>query len=130
MEPTFITTGFCDWNDAKRRFNQHSNAGIHKEAVLKLSSSKKVDEMLNASAIRSKQTNTAMLSEVIRALKFLARQNLALRGMFYVLMLINVLPLLVLCSTCLFPVCIPCCISEYRISGNDDFFIFVWNTIP
>ena len=92
IEPAFIECGFCDWNDAKRKFNDHENSAVHKESILKLTSSLKVDEMLNSNALKTKKTNTTMLEEVIRALKFLARQNLALRGMLgYELALLHLL---------------------------------------
>lgn len=80
MEPAFIHTGFHDWNDAKRRFAEHMRSGVHQESVLKLGSSLKIDEMLNAEVVNTKEINSAMLAEVIRALKWLARQSLPIRG--------------------------------------------------
>lgn len=74
--------GFTYWNDGARKFLKHERSETHKEAVSACNrhSSKQVDEILDKNLTKLKMENRQMLCHVIEALRFLARQNLSIRG--------------------------------------------------
>lgn len=78
----YTDEGFCYWNDGKRKFEKHQSSVAHKHAVELLhgKSQPRIDEALDSAVLKTKKQNYQMLVHVIRALKFLTRQNLALRG--------------------------------------------------
>lgn len=78
----FITAGFCDWNDPRRKLDTHSKSISHQESMLALSryTVKPVDEILNKNSVSLKEDNSQTLLSVIKVVRHLARQNLALRG--------------------------------------------------
>lgn len=77
-----FSEGFSNWNDGKRKFEKHESSESHRESVAALNrhSSGRVDDMLSARTKSQKKENTEMLSHVVEAIRYLARQNLALRG--------------------------------------------------
>lgn len=81
---TFTVTGFSYWNDGHRKLAKHEESDDHKECVKQLTggdkSQPKIDISLDASIATSRVQNATMLTHVIRALKFLTKQNLAIRG--------------------------------------------------
>ena len=52
LEPTFISTGFCNWKDAALKLNKHEGSHCHEDALLKTNmipaTTKDVSEMLSS----------------------------------------------------------------------------------
>ena len=79
----FSSVGFSDWNDWKRKVTRHGSSRSHSEAVLAVNKSYSkapVNELLDQGVVTNKSNNTYMLTEVVKVVKHLARQNLPLRG--------------------------------------------------
>lgn len=79
IEPSFLSSGFKDWNDATRRFKGHQSSDLHKEAVIKLTA-QPIDESLSKAVKEQKSTNRKMLKKVIEVMIYLCRQGIPLRG--------------------------------------------------
>lgn len=81
-QDTYYQSGFCNWKDFSNNLEKHQFSDLHKEAVLKLkcSVSTPVSALLDSSIKKSRKIANKQLCIVITALKFLSRQNLALRG--------------------------------------------------
>lgn len=79
----FTTVGFCDWNDASRKITRHAESESHIESALALNKhySKPVDELLSETAMVNKKNNSHLLLVIIETIRYLARQNLPLRGL-------------------------------------------------
>ena len=84
VEPAFISTGFQNWKEAKRVMAKHAESGCHKEAVERLisipQSSGDVGEALDSQLAVERRNSRECLLHILRCIKFLARQGLALRG--------------------------------------------------
>ena len=107
VERTFIYNGFSNWNDIGRTLGGHQRSEHHQEAKLKLNMLAKqqpVTALLDAQVKADRVRNSEQLVIVVRALKFVARQNIALRGVTTKKVTIfNQLPNYTychLCSTC------------------------------
>ena len=81
----FVTTGFSNWNDGSRKFDKHQKCASHLDAVASLEhhGSGKVDELLDRTLKLNKIDAHDMLSHVIEAIRYLARQGLPLRGTYH-----------------------------------------------
>lgn len=82
-EATFIHTGFSNWNDPGRTLEGHQRSDYHTEALLKLSlmqTTTPVIQQLSKKHHKDMQENRDQLMTVIKAVKYLSRQGLALRG--------------------------------------------------
>lgn len=77
-EPSFLSTGFKDWNDATRRFRNHQLPAIHLEAEMKFTA-QPIDESLNKTLKQQKKFNREMLKHVVDAIIYLCRQSIPLR---------------------------------------------------
>ena len=92
-KPSFIFSGFKDWNDTGRRFRSYQASDIHQEAVMRLTA-QPVDELLNKALKEQKRLNRDMLKQVVSAIIYLSRQSIPLRGWFgcyYATVLHNIL---------------------------------------
>ena len=83
-EQAFIYRGVQNWNDATRLFRSHAKSDCHREAVESLitlpATTKHVGELLRTQLVEDRKRNRASLLRILRALRFLARQGIALRG--------------------------------------------------
>ena len=82
-ETAFTKTGFSNWNDCGRGLTKHAQSGIHKEAILKLhltETQAPINAIINQGVRDQQLANNEQLVIVIKALKYLSRQNLAIRG--------------------------------------------------
>ncbi|XP_053398113.1 zinc finger MYM-type protein 1-like [Mercenaria mercenaria] len=83
-ETAFISTGFSNWKDATKKFKKHENSECHKEAVERSitlpKQTKDIGETLSSAHAQEKMNNRHQLLKILRSIRFLARQGLALRG--------------------------------------------------
>ena len=79
-EKCFVVRGFCNWKDATRQFTKHESTLFHKQAVDLLKTKTDVAEMLSSQHAEEKKRNRQYLLHVITTIRFLACQDLALRG--------------------------------------------------
>ena len=81
-EATFVTIGYDNWKKAVEHLNQHALSSLHKESLLKIELMKVVpiDTQINAKLKIDQQNRRDMLLVVIKSLKYLLRQGLAIRG--------------------------------------------------
>lgn len=86
VSDTYTKTGFSYWNDGSRKLKKHQESNVHSDCVKlldgDLSGNQRIDEALDKALKCSKDQNNSMLVYVIRALLFLSRQNLAIRGKY------------------------------------------------
>ena len=76
----FTDEGFAYWNDGARKLQKHELCV--REIKGGDASQPKIDVALAKSLTTSREYNYLMLSHVVEALQFLARQNLASRGSY------------------------------------------------
>ena len=78
----FFIEGFNNWKKAVERFHEHEKAECHKEAKMKILSSRTptVKEQLSNEAAKNRAENRRMLLKMISSIKYLLRQGLAIRG--------------------------------------------------
>ena len=83
-EPSFIKSGFQNWKEAMRVMSNHEVTSCHKEAVEKLitlpQTTHDVGELLHSQLTRDRTQSWENLLLILRVVKFLARQDLSLRG--------------------------------------------------
>lgn len=82
----FVDSGFMNWKKALKRFLDHENSTMHKEALLKLAakaSYKGIDAQLQAQRDSNQASNRKMLMKLLSCVRYLSRQGLALRGHNY-----------------------------------------------
>ena len=82
-KPAFISRGFTNWKDAIAGFNSHAKSDCHKEAMQADQLPKNtgdVAEELNAAHSVEKANNREMFLRILRNIRFLAPQELDLRG--------------------------------------------------
>ena len=83
QQSTFVKDGFSNLKKALQRFQEHEHSEMHKEASLKLAAkSSKVDVAAQISQEHDKQAkeHREMLLKVLRCIRYLTRQGLAMRG--------------------------------------------------
>ena len=82
-EPTFIKKGFCNWKDAVKKFKSHEKSSCHQVAVEKVivipQTTKDVGVMLSKEHEKKIMHNRKMLTLILKAIRFLARQGLPFR---------------------------------------------------
>ena len=79
----FINEGFGSWNKALKRFNMHEKSQMHCEAVEGLAckaSSVDLGVMMNGRSSTEQEFHKSMLFKLLRAIRFLGKQGLPLRG--------------------------------------------------
>ena len=78
-----VVVGFSNWKDATVSFRNHESSSFHKEAVMVMvtlpSTTPDVGKLLSKQCATDKQNNRHCLFEIIRCIRFLCRQGLALR---------------------------------------------------
>lgn len=79
-EATFITTGFNNWKDATRSFEQHRKSLCHKEAIIKWSHRINVNTHLQQQLTDEQEKSRHCLQKLFTSIEYLARQGLPLRG--------------------------------------------------
>ena len=79
----FIAEGFGSWNKALERFDMHKTSQMHCEAVERLAckaSNVDIGVMMNVRSSAEQEFHKSMLFKLIRAIRFLRKQGLPLRG--------------------------------------------------
>ncbi|KAL5508845.1 hypothetical protein EMCRGX_G004100 [Ephydatia muelleri] len=80
----FVTSGFCNWKDATVAFSKHLQSKSHIEAVEAVitlpKQTKDVGAQLSIAHKAEKKEARDMLQIILSSVRFLARQELALRG--------------------------------------------------
>lgn len=82
-EDAFTHTGCHNWKNISKSLKSHQSTTQHMEAVTKLhlmATQPPVSAFLDTQAKESQLANNEMLVLVIRALRYLSRQNISLRG--------------------------------------------------
>jgi len=80
---SIITEGFGNWNKPLERFDMHEKSHMHCETTERLqfrASSIHIGCMLNTKAVAEQEFHRCMLLKLLRAIKFLGKQGLAIRG--------------------------------------------------
>ncbi|XP_052275994.1 uncharacterized protein LOC127875176 [Dreissena polymorpha] len=80
----FISDGFSNWKQGPVKFWKHDGSECHKETVERLvtltATTRDVGETLSAGHAKEKADNRKQLLQILRSIRFLARQGIALRG--------------------------------------------------
>lgn len=77
----FISTGFKNWKKGRERFALHARSECHKIALTtQIYETRSVDVQLSNVRASQQEKARSCLLKIIRAVQFLARQGLALRG--------------------------------------------------
>lgn len=82
-KPAFIADGFHKWKNALRKFHEHENCSMHKEALLKLAartSTTGLSAQLSSIHAGNQKFHRDMLLKVLLSVQYLSRQGLPLRG--------------------------------------------------
>ena len=82
-ELTFIKDGFSNWKKATSRFREHQSSNCHRTAVhydIVPQTCRNVKELTNESASVTMVTNRRCFIKIIKAIQYLAKQGLAMRG--------------------------------------------------
>ena len=82
-EPTFVSTGFGNWNKGKLMFESHERSEFHRESALKTTQLLKSDSVicqLSSSAKKVQQLNFSCLIEQLECMRLLARKGDAFRS--------------------------------------------------
>ena len=86
-EAKFTTIGFKNWNDGRRKIRKHEQSDYHQDAVFKLSyKGPDVGDMVSGNTEAGKkrrELGNRMLVIICRVIRYLAIQNIALRGRTY-----------------------------------------------
>jgi hypothetical protein len=80
----FICRGVQNWNDATRLFRSHEKSDCYKTAVESMitlpATTRHVGEQLSSQLVEDRKRNPACLHNILRAVRFLERQDISLRG--------------------------------------------------
>ena len=80
-EETYISKGFRYWKKAPKCFNDHQNSNCHKAtASYHAIQSNDIGDLVNKNLAYSRKDNRSYLITVIRGLRYLARQGIAIQG--------------------------------------------------
>ena len=83
-EPSFVSSGFSNWKDATVAFKKHQLSACHHKAVDVMiiipATTRDIGEQLSLIHCQEKATNRRMFLKILSAIRYLARQGLALRG--------------------------------------------------
>ena len=83
MEDAYTTRGFSLWKKAPRCFREHQQKHCYKSAAsyhVAIPKCKYVGEMTNDNLVNVREKERKYLLDVIRCLRYLARQGIALQG--------------------------------------------------
>lgn len=83
VEIVYTHTGFSYWNDSGRSLKTHSVSDIHCEASMKLkemATNPPINAVMDKTIKKQRLENNEKLVLIIKALKYLGRQNQAIRG--------------------------------------------------
>ena len=75
----FVNNGFTNWKKALKKFREHENSNIHKDATQKLAA-KERGIGIDAQLRKDQGYHRSMLMKLLRTIQFLSRQGLPLRG--------------------------------------------------
>ena len=69
-----------NWKDATRVFQKHENSQVHIESVEKVivKGDKHIDEVMSEKNQKQKEENRRCLLQIVKSLRYLARQSLAI----------------------------------------------------
>ena len=83
-EPAFVSKGFTYWKEGPKAFKKHQGSDCHREAVDALvvlpRCTKDVGDLLSSEHQAEKTRNRKILLLILQNIRFLARQDLPLRG--------------------------------------------------
>ena len=82
-EQTFIADGFSNWRKALQKFKVHESSECHREAAAKIAEMQKGTNVLGqliSQMEHERQTAKSAMIKIITSVRYLARQNLAIRG--------------------------------------------------
>ena len=80
-EETYISRGFRSWKKAPKCFEEHQNSNCHKTAAsYHVIQTRDVGELINQNLVDSRKENRAYLFAIMRCLRYLARQGIAIQG--------------------------------------------------
>ena len=80
-EETYISRGFRSWKKAPKCFEEHQNSNCHKAAAsYHVIQTRDVGELINQNLVDSRKENRAYLFAIMRCLRYLARQGIAIQG--------------------------------------------------
>lgn len=81
MEPAFAITGFHNWKHATQAFRKHETSQPHKVAVMRHAHEKKpVIAQVSAQCAKEQVKARQCLMTILRCVRYLGRQGLAIRG--------------------------------------------------
>ena len=80
VEPSFTTTGFCNWRKAGQCFRKHEASLGHHEALLKVNNTQDISAQLNAAHKDNLKVRRIGLMKQLSSLRYLLRHGLAVRG--------------------------------------------------
>ena len=79
-EETYISRGFRSWKNAPKCFEEHQNSNCHKAAAsYHVIQTRDVGELINQNLVDSSKENRAYLFAIMRCLRYLARQGIAIQ---------------------------------------------------
>ena len=68
------------WKKAPKCFEEHQNSNCHKAAASYVIQTRDVGELINQNLVDSRKENRAYLFAIMRCLRYLARQGIAIQG--------------------------------------------------
>ena len=80
-EKTYISRGFRSWKKAPKCFEEHQNSSCHNVAAsYHVIQTRDIGELINQNLVDSRKENRAYLFAIMRCLRYLARQGIAIQG--------------------------------------------------
>ncbi len=81
MDEAFVSTGFKNWKKAIEKFAMHQQSQAHKVAMTTYTHQQRsVETQLSTAREQQQREARSCLLKIIKSIRFLARQGLALRG--------------------------------------------------
>ena len=83
QDDAFVSRGFRNWDKGPERFKVHEASGFHREGVANLAAvagNRSVDTKLSAQVAEEQALARDALTTIFTSLRFLATQNIAVRG--------------------------------------------------
>ena len=82
-DEAFITRGYTNWKNATTAFKKHEDSDCHKQAIglsILPQQCGDIGELMHQHLKDEKKLNRDILLAILRAIRYLSRQGLALRG--------------------------------------------------
>ena len=80
-EETYISKGFRSWKKAPKCFEEHQNSHCHRAAAsYHVVQSKDIGVLMNQNLADSRKVNRSYLISIMKCLRYLARQGIAIQG--------------------------------------------------